>query len=855
MGEEGGKDTASQESRDKRPSSKRKPSYDNREEHKPQSRKHRSSSRDLHENGLGCSERKSSRSKPDRRRSKDDDGEDDGLGSSGKRSADRPSRRKSKDSHEDELVGSSRVKPESRKSKDSDDGIGGSSRHTSSRPRRRKSRDSHEDELGGSSRATKPERMRSKDHDHEDGFSNSGKRSSGRPSRRKSRDSDDGSISTSSRQSSGHKPKSQDSNDSLANHSEPAFTEDQRAKASSRRKVSAPAMPGAFVETTVQDRAVRRKGDGSKTQTPSLVPAPGVTTVSDSDRNIKRKASKYGSTRQAPGAQRSSKSGRAASKKGSMNSSRHRSTPDSMPSQNTGRLTEAEENEICHFPLHGPNSSVAQWTGGVEALEASAVDEMEGAPQRQREEGPNEGRDEKDNLVFVASPAPPVKKGKKYKYMLAAFVVFAVAAGVITWLVVSGKPQEVTIFVTYDPPTEEDCVAISKGMETADQFGTTVKYFGVGMEFATASTIDLEFLQTELQLRIQRDALPGIAGCDLGSSPIIENNIFVIENAVLKSISIEESAKCSENSERRCSPVYLELDLFSKDDDVQSEVLVDLLTDLFQDEELLVLLNLASPVERIFFTTAFEILPSVAPSSSPSIQDDGSPSQETCDAIANGTPVSGQEDVVVVVKEYDILMDATFDSETEDLSLHTMVLEEEIQRILMPMLAGCSNQRRRLQLENYVVNALADVEVVAGAECLVNSERPCYRYVANLTIYFSSTASTADFMESIDAEFRAIPLVERLNLLPPFKAISIVRISKREEISANPSGIKSNEGTSYIPDYRRPHKVTNHSSIIESNKTSSYIPDIGISYDDIDGVSNTNSDEGANSSSNVTTRR
>jgi hypothetical protein len=84
-------------------------------------------------------------------------------------------------------------------------------------------------------------------------------------------------------------------------------------------------------------------------------------------------------------------------------------------------------------------------------------------------------------------------------------------------------------------------------------------------------------------------------------------------------------------------------DVFSKDDEVESEVLLDLINDLFQDDRLLVLLNLASPVDDIFFTTSFEILPSVAPTSSPSIQDDGSPSQEACDAIANGNPVSGQE--------------------------------------------------------------------------------------------------------------------------------------------------------------------------------------------------------------------
>ena len=78
----------------------------------------------------------------------------------------------------------------------------------------------------------------------------------------------------------------------------------------------------------------------------------------------------------------------------------------------------------------------------------------------------------------------------------------------------AGRRQEAIVFVTYDPPTQEDCRAISQGKETVDQFEAIVKYFGVGMEFAVTSNIDLESLESELQLRIQRDALPGISGCD-----------------------------------------------------------------------------------------------------------------------------------------------------------------------------------------------------------------------------------------------------------------------------------------------------------------------------------------------------
>jgi hypothetical protein len=58
------------------------------------------------------------------------------------------------------------------------------------------------------------------------------------------------------------------------------------------------------------------------------------------------------------------------------------------------------------------------------------------APQEGREEGPNERTEEDVNKAVVAT-ARSDNKGRKYKYMLAAVVVFAIAAGVVTRLLVS----------------------------------------------------------------------------------------------------------------------------------------------------------------------------------------------------------------------------------------------------------------------------------------------------------------------------------------------------------------------------------------------------------------------------------
>ncbi|CAJ1961998.1 unnamed protein product [Cylindrotheca closterium] len=407
----------------------------------------------------------------------------------------------------------------------------------------------------------------------------------------------------------------------------------------------------------------------------------------------------------------------------------------------------------------------------LEAIAAPDEDEIEAALRRGRSEG---------QKVFVASPAPKGdRKSRKYMYMFGAFVVFVIAAGVITWMVVSKDSGDTIIYLTYDPPTEEDCLAISKGTETENQVEKTGTFFGVELDFAVAANIDIGFLQTELEMRMQRDVLPGIAGCELRAPSIIQNNIFIVENALVKSISVSNPVTCNRNSEDLCSSVDLEFDVISKDDDVENEVLRDLIKDMFNNEGLLDLLYLASPVQNIYFVTAFEITSSESPSSSPSIQ-------EACDAIANGTPVAGQEDPLVVVIGYDILMDVTLNSETDDFSQQAMTLEEEIQRILMPILAGCTNQRRRLQTESSIVNALVSVEASTDDACLPGSESPCHRFVINLDIYAHLTDTAVDFAGEITELFRETPLVERLGLLSPFRSITTVAILS-DDASKSPS--------------------------------------------------------------------
>ncbi|KAL3929063.1 MAG: hypothetical protein SGBAC_012377, partial [Bacillariaceae sp.] len=565
-----------------------------------------------------------------------------------------------------------------------------------------------------------------------------------------------------------------------------------------RRHRNLAVLPGAQSMSSSSDRDITTR-KASKFGQRDLAATPGARSASSAD--ISRKDTKKGGKSQRktsanPGAQ-------------SLTTSNTRGERKAARNNNSNSIPQSNEREISVPGILASDDD----SGAMPTLAATAASnfaaELEAARQAGIEEGRNANRDEE--METDSSPKEN-NKDRKYKYMLIAFVVFAIAAGIITWLLVSADSSKNTVdessaqIETFDPPTTEDCLAISEGRVTANQNGTTVRSFGVEMDVALASDVDLALLQNELEQGLQRDVLPLLVGCDIdvsvslhGNSSVFESdaslsgekNTFVVENALLNLVSIDEPASCNQVSEEVCSSIHLQLDLFSKDDDVPSEVLSDLVTDVFQEEGLVDRLNFISPVKGINYTTAFEILPSIVPTSNPSIQDNdivpgdtGSQFQETCAAIRNGTAVVGQEDLSV--QEYDILMDVMWNSEPDELSPLSMEVAEKIRLFLLPSLAGCTDQRRRLQLENYIVNAMVGAEASIGAACLPDSESPCHRYSIHLDIYVQSIASVFDFSEEIVTKFREAPLVDRFGLLSPFKRITIVEII-HEPSSTSPS--------------------------------------------------------------------
>ncbi|KAL3941571.1 MAG: hypothetical protein SGBAC_004099 [Bacillariaceae sp.] len=420
-----------------------------------------------------------------------------------------------------------------------------------------------------------------------------------------------------------------------------------------------------------------------------------------------------------------------------------------------------EADEANEAMTHSLTDSGDVTTVPLEATTApDMTEEIEAALQKGREEERNARAQQETSPVFVATPVQD-NSSRKYKYGFAAFAVFAIATGVIFGLLV---PRESSVSRSFAPPTAGDCLAVSQGIATEGQNETTSKTFGLEINLVVGSDIDIEFLQTELDANIQSSVLPLLVGCKMEGPFSIEYNIYIIENAILKSTSVSGPAACISNSEGLCSNAYFELDVFSKNDDELDQTVLRLVTDVFQYDGILELLNLTSPVTAIDNTT------------------------QTCDAIGSGAPISGQESLVVEV--YDILMDVMMDSEKEELSLITDELKWKLQSVLLPSLVGCTDNGRRLRSATLILNALIDGEVQIHGSCLPDAEVPCYRYVIRLDIYVEpTTCSPSNVLEVISAGFREAPLIERLGLVAPFKNIIFVDIVPRtDSISPSPSG-------------------------------------------------------------------
>lgn len=447
-----------------------------------------------------------------------------------------------------------------------------------------------------------------------------------------------------------------------------------------------------------------------------------------------------------------------------------------------GDVGEMQPPPLLRVPEPEPEATTIEEVRAQEGTTGPGMDELvEAAHQTARQER-REDRSMQGQIVVTENSGG---RKKKYMYIAVLLTAIAVALGMTAWVIlihINSSNSDTSLgqnAASY--PSEEDCLAVSKGIVPTGQKKANATAFGVEMEFVVPKSVNAGFLQTELGFKMQQEVLPALVGCD-HDKPISKNTNIVA--ALLTSVLVSNPEPCSQDSEKVCSTVYFEMDVFASCRDESKEDLLKIIETLYQDGGgLLERLNLSTLVEDVYFNNAFEIVLPTSPSPGPT-----STLSDNCVAIGNGEVVLDQHDTSV--QEYTVLLDVMLDSEPTDLASVTMELEEKIQRFLIPSLAGCSYETVHLQSNTGVVGALVDAQHDVDGVCLHDSVSPCYRYAIQLYLFVSRLVRSADFSEEIMTKFEEAPLVETLELSNPFVRITVVK-TVAQTPSASPSGTYS----------------------------------------------------------------
>lgn len=291
----------------------------------------------------------------------------------------------------------------------------------------------------------------------------------------------------------------------------------------------------------------------------------------------------------------------------------------------------------------------------------------------------------------------------------------------------------------------------------------------------------LELLKAELEIRIQMKVLPLLIGCALPGPIYIEGNTFAIADAQVTNVIVRTpQTECNLlNSESTliCSSVYMEMEIFVKDSkESRDSYIRALISFVFEHKSLLELLDLITPIQAIETKRLYEVDPTLfTPSPTPSPSNmpafTPSPSSSRCSGVAEGREVGWLDGLVI--QQYDVFLDVIM---TNDAQLTAQIIadfERKLRQVLLPALVGCDGDvENSPTLFGYA--QIGDAEVVNGGTCLPQSQQPCYHVVVHLDLHVISLVRAGDFSQDIQEEFEEAPLVERLDLLPPFRKITVV---------------------------------------------------------------------------------
>lgn len=168
------------------------------------------------------------------------------------------------------------------------------------------------------------------------------------------------------------------------------------------------------------------------------------------------------------------------------------------------------------------------------------------------------------------------------------------------------------------------------------------------------------------------------------------------------------------------------------------------------------------------------------PTSNPTdaARSDNDEMDEKCLKLSSGTAFQWTE--TMNVQSFDIHMDVMLKFES-DLPILLSGLEERIQEVLLPKLAGCSSISRQNSFERRdysIENAIVEARLQEDDACLPKSvDSPCYRVIATLAVQLEENGPNTGLNENVIEVFGKDPLVKELGLLLPFQKIEIVEMA------------------------------------------------------------------------------
>jgi hypothetical protein len=178
------------------------------------------------------------------------------------------------------------------------------------------------------------------------------------------------------------------------------------------------------------------------------------------------------------------------------------------------------------------------------------------------------------------------------------------------------------------------------------------------------------------------------------------------------------------------------------------------------------------------------------------------PTPEECVAIASGEDLDGQD--TLTIRNFQVFLESVFDSEINseiNNELVALELQENMQQLLMPEIAGCSdetsnrrkmrgstNDNRKLGAGAFVVaNGLVSVRLADTSCVVVSLETPCLHAIASIDLYLKGPQRILDLINIFISVFglgREDSLVQKLNLLQPYKEIIITSIDSGDPTPA-----------------------------------------------------------------------